>query len=166
MTINPTPAYRSAAPSRPGNRAITVMIADDHPLFREGIARALRRDPALELVGEAADGREALALIAALAPDVAVLDVRMPELTGVAACAQLRLGPDPPRTAVLLLSAFDEPDLVKAGMNAGAAGYVTKTASHRAVCDAIVRAARGESVLAPELIRAVASGLPAHLGRA
>jgi two-component system nitrate/nitrite response regulator NarL len=122
---------------------LRVLIADDHPLFRRGMARAVRRRPGLELVGEAVDGREALALIAALDPDVAVLDVRMPELSGVDVCAQLRLRPEPPRTAVLIVSAFEDAALVSAAVGCGAAGYVGKTASQGEICAAIERVGSG-----------------------
>jgi two-component system nitrate/nitrite response regulator NarL len=122
---------------------LKVLIADDHPLFRRGIARAIQRHPGLDLVGEATDGREALALIAALAPDVAVLDHRMPELSGVEVCAQLALRPDPSMTAVLLLSAFEDAEIVAAAVRAGAAGYVAKTASQAEICTAIERAGTG-----------------------
>lgn len=121
---------------------LTVVIADDHLLFRRGVARAIRRAPALELVGEAADGSEALALIAALEPDVAVLDHRMPELTAVEVCAHLRLHPLLPKTAVLVLSAYEDPAIAAAAYAAGAAECLGKTASQREVCEAIVRVGR------------------------
>jgi two-component system nitrate/nitrite response regulator NarL len=134
-------------PARTATRSLaeplTVLIADDHPLFRRGVARAIRRHPGLTLVGEATDGREALALIAALEPDVAVLDHRMPELSGVDVAAHLRLRPEPSRTAVLVLSAFEEDDIVSRAMAGGAAGYVGKTASQGEICDAIERVGRG-----------------------
>ena len=134
-----TAGPEAQAPTRP----LTVLIADDHPLFRRGIARAIARHPALELVAEAGDGREALDLIAALEPDVAVLDHRMPELSGVDVCAQLRLRPEPPRTAVLLLSAFEDADIVGRAVAAGAAGYVGKTASQGEILSAIEHVGRG-----------------------
>lgn len=126
-----------------GGPALRVLIADDHPLFRRGMSRAVLRRPGLELVGEAVDGRDALALIAALDPDVAVLDFRMPELSGVDVCAQLRLRPEPPRTAVLIVSAFEDAALVSAAVSCGAAGYVGKTASQGEICAAIETVGRG-----------------------
>lgn len=133
----------SRAPAPAPDEPLTVLIADDHPLFRRGIARAIRRHPGLKLVGEATDGREALALIAALRPDVAVLDHRMPELSGVDVCAHLRLTPEAQDTAVLLLSAFEDPEIVSAAVGSGAAGYVGKTASQGEICEAIARVGRG-----------------------
>ncbi len=126
----------AAAPAPTRDEPLTVLVADDHPLFRRGIARAIERDPGLRLVGEATDGREALGLIAALAPDVAVLDHRMPELSGVEVCAQLRLRPEP-ATAVLILSAFEDGEIVSAAVASGAAGYIGKTASQAEICAAI-----------------------------
>lgn len=135
-TADATPATAVEAPLR-------VLIADDHPLFRRGTARAIDRQPGFELVGEAMDGHEALALIAALEPDVAVLDQRMPGLTGVEVCAELRRSANPPPTRVLLLSAFEDAEIVSAAVTGGAAGYVGKTASQGELCAAIERVGRG-----------------------
>lgn len=132
----PLPALSEEAP-------ITVLIADDHPLFRRGVARAINRTPGLELVAEAGDGREALALIAALEPDVAVLDQRMPGLSGVDICAQLRLHPHLPKTSVLLLSAYEDPSIAAAAFAAGASGCLGKTATQGEVCREIERIGRG-----------------------
>ncbi len=151
----------AAVPAPRVDEPHTVLIADDHPLFRRGVARAIRRHPGLTLVGEATDGREALALIAALEPDVAVLDHRMPELSGVEVCAQLRLRPYPPETAVLLLSAFEDPDIVSAAVSGGAAGYVGKTASQGEICEAIEHVGRGGIAYTT----LAADGLSRSLGR-
>src|SRR5436190_22582773 len=86
----------TSLPHPPHEALLRVVVADDHARFRRGIARAIDQHPWLELAGEAADGREALAMIAALEPDVALLDHRMPELSGVEVCAQLPLRPDRP----------------------------------------------------------------------
>lgn len=139
LTLTAAPTLRRSPTDA---AAVTVVIADDHPLFRRGVARAIKRAPALELVGEASDGREALALIAALEPDVAVLDHRMPQLSGVEVCAQLRLHPHLPKTAVLLLSAYEDPAIAAAAYAAGASACLGKTASHGEVCAAIERIGR------------------------
>jgi two-component system nitrate/nitrite response regulator NarL len=136
---HPTAASATAVSGRP----LSVLIADDHPLFRRGIARAIRHDPHLELVGEAVDGREAISLIAALDPDVAVLDHRMPGLSGVEVCARMRRRPDPPTTAFLLLSAFEDAEIVRVAAASGAAGYFGKTASQGEICAAIERVGHG-----------------------
>ncbi len=131
------------APALADLEPVTVLIADDHPLFRRGMARAITRAPGLRLVAEAQDGREALELLEAIEPDVAVLDHRMPELSGVEVCARLRSSHDAPSTAVLLLSAFEDADMVAAAIKAGAGGYVGKTASQGEICAAIERVGHG-----------------------
>ncbi len=134
-------------------QAVTVVVADDHPLFREGIARAVRERPELRLVGEAADGRAALELIRDLVPAVAVIDLRLPELDGVAIVnAVVRDGLP---TRVLVLSAFVESRLVYEAMSAGAAGYFSKDADRDEVLDAIAALARGEARVDPRLQHAL-----------
>jgi two-component system nitrate/nitrite response regulator NarL len=124
---------------------VRVLVADDHPLFREGVARAIRDRPDLELVGEAADGPTALEQIGRLAPDVALLDVRLPGLDGPSVLKTLRRDGD--ATAVLFLSAFTDGDVVYPALSAGAAGYLSKEATRDEICDAIAAVARGETVL-------------------
>jgi two-component system nitrate/nitrite response regulator NarL len=126
-----------------------VFVADDHPLFREGLNRAIKERPDLELVGEAADGRDALGQIRALRPDVAVLDVRMPGLDGVA--MTLALSRDKAQTRVVLLSALTDSAVVHDGVAAGAAAYIAKTADRRRICETIVRVARGDVVLSEDI---------------
>ena len=124
---------------------LRVLVADDHPLFRRGVARTVQRRAGLELVAEAADGRQALELIDALQPDVAVLDLRMPRLTGLDVCAELRARPAPPPTRVLILSAFEDAALVWDALSAGASGFVGKEAAPGDVCAAIEAVGRGEA---------------------
>lgn len=138
----------------------TVVIADDHPLYREGLARAVGARPDLELVGEAGDGRAALELIRSLAPDVAVLDMRMPGLRALDAVEALER--DGAHTRVLVLSAAVESSLVYAAVAAGAAGYWSKDAERDAICDAIAAIARGERVLDPSLQSGVFSEIHAR----
>jgi two-component system nitrate/nitrite response regulator NarL len=142
-----------------GKRA-TVLIADDHPLYREGLARAVSSRPDLELVGEADDGRTALDQIRQLAPDVAVLDMRMPGLRGLEVVEALARDDLP--TRVLVLSAAVESSLVYAAVAAGAAGYWSKDAERDAICDAIAAVARGERVLDPSLQSGVFSEIHAR----
>src|SRR3954454_18299334 len=138
----------------------SVLIADDHPLFREGLARAVSARPEFELVGEFGDGRVALDQIRRLAPDVAVLDMRMPGLRGVDVVEALVREQAP--TRVLVLSAAVESSLVYAAVAAGAAGYWSKDAERDAICDAIAAVARGERVLDPSLQSGVFSEIHAR----
>src|SRR5689334_7860767 len=114
---------------------VRVLVADDHPIYREGIVRAVNERPDLELVGEAGDGREALDEIKRLDPDVAVLDIRMPGLDGTQVLGAIRR--DGLGASVLFLSAFMEPDLAYSTVAAGASGYLSKEASRQEICDAI-----------------------------
>jgi two-component system nitrate/nitrite response regulator NarL len=138
----------------PPSRRIRVFLADDHPLFLEGVVRAVRERPCLELVGSATDGQEALAGLRRLVPDVAVLDVRMGAVGGrevLAAANRERLP-----TRVLFLSAYLEDDVVYGALAAGAAGYLSKEMDRDAILDAVAAAARGEVVLSPEVQTGVA----------
>lgn len=127
---------------------MTVLVADDHPIYREGIVRAIGERADLELVGEAADGREALEQIERLIPQVAVLDIRMPGLDGTQVLSAMRRnGVD---TEVLFISAFMEPELAYKTVAAGARGYLSKESSRQEVCEAIVTIARGGTALAAE----------------
>jgi two-component system nitrate/nitrite response regulator NarL len=132
-----------------GDRAIGVVIADDHPIFRSGLAHEIGAHPALTLLGEAANGRDAVRLVREAQPDVAVVDLRMPGLSGgmlVEAIAQLDGG-----TRILVLSAFDDQQGIFDAVAAGANGYVLKDVDRDVICDAIARVARGEHVLPPDL---------------
>ncbi len=128
---------------------VRVIVADDHPIYREGIVRAVKDRPDLELVGEAADGREALDLIRELTPDVAVLDIRMPGLEGTQVLSALRRDDVPGE--VLFLSAFMESELAYRTVAEGARGYLSKESSRQEICDAIVTVARGGTALAQEV---------------
>ncbi len=127
---------------------VTVIVADDHPIYREGIVRAIGERPDLELVGEAADGRDALEQIQRLNPEVAVLDIRMPGLDGTQVLSAMRR--DGVETEVLFISAFMEPELAYKTVAAGARGYLSKESSRQEVCEAIITIARGGTALAAE----------------
>jgi two-component system, NarL family, nitrate/nitrite response regulator NarL len=127
---------------------VRVIVADDHPLYREGIVRAVKEREDLELVGEAGDGQEALDMIKELEPDVAVLDIRMPKLEGTQVLEALRRDGAP--TAVLFLSAFMESELAYRTVADGARGYLSKESSRQEICDAIATIADGGVALAPE----------------
>jgi two-component system, NarL family, nitrate/nitrite response regulator NarL len=128
---------------------VSVLVADDHPLFREGIERAVRERPELELVAAAGNGREALARIREHRPNVAVLDLRLPELDGLQVINALIRDEVP--TRVLLLSAFGDPEVVYRAVQAGAAGYFRKEADRDAILNGISAVARGHTAIEPEL---------------
>lgn len=128
---------------------VRVMIADDHPLFRDALRDAVRLRPDLALVGEASDGREALQRLREVQPDVAVLDLRMPGLGGDAVLNAVERDGLPVR--ILFCATATEGKLVYDCLAAGAAGYVDKGSSAEEICDAILAVARGETVLSERL---------------
>lgn len=127
----------------------TVVVADDHPVYREGLTRAIGQRADLELVGEASDGRAALDTIKDLRPAVALLDVKMPGLDGLQVLHAIRR--DDLRTAVVLVSAHAAEDLVYQSIAGGASGFVGKQADRDEICDTVAAAARGEVRLPPEI---------------
>jgi len=133
---------------------VRVLAADGQPLFRDALARAIRARPELELVGEAGTGRDALEAIGVEQPDVAVIERTLAGLSGeqvLKAVSRDGLG-----TRVVLMAAHADPCEVYAALAEGAAGYLTKEASARELCDAITAVARGRTVLSPELQAGVA----------
>jgi two-component system nitrate/nitrite response regulator NarL len=136
---------------------IRVIVAEDHPLYRQGLSDAIRARAELSLVADAADGRSALAQIREHEPDVAVLDVKMPRLDGVQvlrAIAREALS-----TRVILLSAFIDGELVHRALTGGAAGFLSKESTASGVCEAVTIVARGDIVIAPEMQAALAGEL-------
>jgi two-component system, NarL family, nitrate/nitrite response regulator NarL len=136
---------------------IAVLIADDHPLFREGLARALGAFPEIRVVAAVGDGRAAVATIRELAPDVALVDLRLPGLDGIAVASAISRDALP--TRLLILSAYDDESLVYGALEAGAAGYLTKDAPRDEVVEAIHRVAAGETVLGPALAGGLAHAI-------
>jgi two-component system, NarL family, nitrate/nitrite response regulator NarL len=143
--------------SMPASTRVTVLVADDHPLYRDGVVRALSASGRVEIVGEAADGRDALLQIQERRPDVALVDYKLPELDGVAvANAVVRDGLP---TRVLLVSAFTDSAVVYQALETGAAGFVSKEARREQIVDAVLAVARGENVVPPD----IAAGLVAEI---
>lgn len=141
------------------NRRVRVVVGDDHPLFRDGLVRALSSSGEIDVVGEAEDGSSALALIKEHRPDVALLDYQMPGMDGgVVAAAVVR---DELATRVLLVSAHDEAEIVYHALQQGAAGFLPKDASRSEIINAVLDCAKGRDVLAPRL----ASGLAVEIRR-
>lgn len=138
---------------------IRVLIVDDQALIRTGIAVLLARKADIEVVGQAGNGQEALEQVAALDPDVVLMDVMMPVLDGVEATRQLSARG--PRPAVIILSTFRDDEHVFRGIAAGARGYLLKDVDHRALAEAVRTVAAGGALLAPEITAQI---LP-HLGR-
>ena len=133
---------------------ITVLLADDHALVRKGFRRMLEDDPEIEVVGEAANGPQAISQALALKPDVVVMDLAMPELDGIQATAQIRK--QLPDTSVLILSMYSEENYVRNAFAAGATGYLLKNALEVDLPYAIKEVASGREVLAPGLSRPAA----------
>jgi DNA-binding NarL/FixJ family response regulator len=126
---------------------IRVLVADDHAIVRTGIRHVLEGEPGFEVVAEASTGTEAVALALALRPDVAVLDISMPGLTGIQAAAELRRGS--PETRVLILSMPDNTEYVLESLRAGVHGYLLKDGAAAELGDAIRAVCRGESFFSP-----------------
>lgn len=129
---------------------IRVLIADDHLIIRQGIRLILETEEDFELVGEAADGAEALHLCAELRPQVVLMDLRMPGMDGLTAIERLRVAQ--PEIAVVILTTFNEDELMLRGLRAGAKGYLLKDTSREALFNTLRAAARGETLLAPDLL--------------
>lgn len=127
----------------------TVVVADDHPLYRAGLVDAIAERPDLELVAECRGGRDALEQILERRPDVALLDMRMRDLDGMAVLNEIvRAGS---RTRVVFLSAYEEGEVVHGALTAGATGYLSKETDRTEICDAIASAVDGEIVVSPNL---------------
>jgi DNA-binding NarL/FixJ family response regulator len=128
---------------------IKILLVDDQPLFREGLCTLLSVHPDFEVVGEAANGAEAIRLARSLLPLVVLMDLQMPVLDGVAATR--RLHEEQPECRVIVLTTFDEDELVFDGVRAGAVGYLLKDAPSEKLAEAIRVAARGETFLQPSV---------------
>ena len=136
---------------------LRLLVVDDHPVVRMGLVAMLSEHADFEVVGEAADGAEAVLQASRLIPDVVLMDLRMPVMDGAEATAKMLASPTAP--AVLVLTTYDtDADIVRA-VEAGANGYLLKDAPRETLADAIRRAARGETVLAPPVVARLASRL-------
>jgi NarL family two-component system response regulator LiaR len=136
---------------------ICILIADDHAVVREGTRRIIEQEPDLEVVGEAADGEEAIRLTGLKKPDVVILDVAMPRVDGIEATKQIKALY--PKTTVLILSAYDDDQFVFNLVEAGAAGYLLKSIRGQELVDAVRAVYSGESVLHPAIARKVLNRL-------
>jgi DNA-binding NarL/FixJ family response regulator len=136
---------------------IKVVVADDQAIVRDGLVTVLDLLPDVQVVGQASDGEEACALVAAREPDVVLMDLRMPVLDGAAATR--RIVSEHPSTAVLVLTTFADDASIMGALRAGARGYLTKDAGRAEVAAAVRAVARGQTTLAAEVGDRVISGL-------
>jgi DNA-binding NarL/FixJ family response regulator len=134
-----------------------VLVADDFPLVRDGFAAALARDPSINVVGFAVDGVDALEKTRALKPDVLLLDLRMPRMSGLMALTQLTA--ELPSVRVLVVSDLECDDSVVDAVAAGAAGFISKHITGADLCDAIHAVKRGEAAISPDLLGHLMRGL-------
>lgn len=132
---------------------IRVMITDDHLIVREGLRLILETADDVEVVGEAVDGAECLELVSKLNPHVILMDLQMPRMDGITAIGHLRK--DFPEIAIVILTTYNEDDLMIRGLQAGARGYLLKDSSRENLLDSIRAAAKGETLLKPEILARV-----------
>jgi DNA-binding NarL/FixJ family response regulator len=137
-----------------------VLIADDDHLMRAGLAELLASDPSIEIVGQAASGREAIERTHRLGPDVVLMDVRMPDLDGIAATAELTRSA--PQTRVLILTTFEEDDYIFGGLRAGASGFLLKRTRPEELISAVHTVAAGDALLSPSVTRRVIERMSAQ----
>ncbi|MFI7127425.1 response regulator [Nonomuraea sp. NPDC050153] len=142
---------------------VRVVVVDDHAVMRAGVVALLAAEPSIKIVGEAGDGRAALELVERHDPDVALLDLRMPVLDGVATTTEIVAGHA--STRVLILTTYDTDEEIERAVEAGAIGYLLKDTTRQQLVDAIHAAARGETVLAPRVAEKLIAKLrrPAHV---
>lgn len=141
---------------------ISVCVADDQALLREAFRALLEADPGITVVAEAADGHEAVREVLRCRPDLVLMDIRMPGLDGIAATEQItRAGA---ATKVLVLTTFDDDELVASALQAGASGFLLKSTAGRRLVQAVKEVAAGESLLAPEVTRRLVERFLVHAG--
>ncbi|HZB08650.1 MAG TPA: response regulator transcription factor [Rubrobacter sp.] len=138
-------------------RPIRVLLVDDQILMRRGLRKLLEVEDGIEVVGEAADGVEALQIIAEMRPDVALVDARMPKMDGIELIK--RLSEEHRRVAAIVLTTFDDDEYVFGGLRAGAKGYLLKDTSPEELVSGIEKASRGETVLGGQIAARVVSEL-------
>jgi DNA-binding NarL/FixJ family response regulator len=135
------------------NHPVRVLVADDHAIFRHGLNALLDSEPGIELVGEAASGREAVEISATLAPDVVLMDLQMPDINGIEATR--RILQTNPRVGIVVLTMFEDDDSVFSAMRAGARGYVLKGGEPSEIMEVLRAVAKGEAHFGPEIARRI-----------
>lgn len=136
---------------------VRIVLVDDDPMVRTALGMILGGDPSLRVVGEAADGQEALEVVAALAPEVVLMDIRMPRMDGLAATQELLRGERPPR--VIMLTTFDTDDMVVRALRIGAAGFLLKDTPPARLVEAVRSVAAGASTLSPQVAAALVASV-------
>lgn len=139
---------------------LRIVIVDDHRIVRQGLHSILDPDPAFQVVGEAADGAGAIRLVEALQPEVVLLDLKLPDMDGIAVCR--RIGELSPATAVLILTAFIDQNLVNACLQAGARGYLLKDAENLRLKEQLLEVMNGYPALDPRAARIVTDYVRSH----
>lgn len=152
------PPAGGGAPAGP----VRVLIVDDDPLVRAALSMIIGGAPDLVVVGEATDGTEVPAAVAACAPDVVLMDIRMPRLDGLAATEELRSAPNPPE--VLVLTTFDADEQVLRALRAGAGGFLLKDTAPAEIVHAVRRVAAGETMLSPTVTRQLVAHVTGAVG--
>lgn len=152
------PPAGGGAPAGP----VRVLIVDDDPLVRAALSMIIGGAPDLVVVGEATDGTEVPAVVAACAPDVVLMDIRMPRLDGLAATEELRSAPNPPE--VLVLTTFDADEQVLRALRAGAGGFLLKDTAPAEIVHAVRRVAAGETMLSPTVTRQLVAHVTGAVG--
>lgn len=137
---------------------VRVLIADDHEVVREGLRMILEAEEGFTVVGEASDGLEAVELVGQLEPDVVLMDLRMPRMDGLEAIERIRAAW--PQTAVVILTTYNEDDLMVRGLRAGAMGFLLKDTGRQALFDSLRAAARGEALLLPDVVQRLLASSP------
>ena len=132
---------------------ITVFLAEDHSVVREGLRELISRETDMDIVGEAEDGEETVRQVLDLKPDVVLMDIAMPRMNGIQATQQIKVAL--PNTCILVLTAYDNPEFVSAVIAAGAEGYLLKNVRGKELTNAIRTAHAGASVLHPTIARAL-----------
>jgi NarL family two-component system response regulator YdfI len=141
------------------NNLIRVLITDDHAIVRDGLRLILETTEHIDVVGEAAHGKEALRLASELQPDVILMDLRMPEMDGLTAIQHLQV--EHPGIAIIILTTYNEDELMLRGLRAGARGYLLKDTDRATLTATIEAAARGATLLTPDILQRVLAYTPA-----
>lgn len=136
---------------------IRVLLADDHAILREGLTSLMEKQPDIAVVGEAEDGKECLEKAAALLPDVVVLDIKLPGMSGIEVCRRLKSSH--PLIRVIMLSMYEDYEYIDKSLHAGADGYLLKKVASSELVSAVRRAGQGEKVFSPQVLDAIVASM-------